>query len=300
MKNLPKKVIVLSFFLLLFSVKLNIASAQQAVPLVAPRPGSVSTTVSGTIGNYYLTLKGYIAPFASIVLYGADGAFLKATTADSKGYFTVTDLLVKKGFSKVCFDAVDFKRLGESYSCLTFKPIEGQTTIEDIFLPPTLGLSRSEIAAGSSAIAWGYSMPYAIVTVHVGNVVYTTTADSNGYYQIELKNVKAGVYSLYSTAELNAKPSLDPQKKVQLKALSWWEQFIAWLINLWKKIWVFLTSFTITPFWIAIPVFILIIILILKLWPEKFTILYHNRLVIFFTKALRRHKPLHHEYFMGY
>ncbi len=299
MKTLPRIVLIFSF-LLLFLAKGSSVFAQQAVPLVAPRPGASSTTVSGTIGNYYITLKGYIAPFASIVLYGSDGAFLKAVVTDSKGYFTVTDLLVKKGFSKVCFDAIDFKRLGESYSCLTFSPIEGPRTIDGIFLPPTLGLSRSEIAAGSSAIAWGYSMPYAIVTVHVGNVVYSTTADSNGYYQIELKNVKAGVYSLYSTAELNAKPSLDPQKRVQLKALSWWEQFIAWIMQLLKKIWVFLTSFTITPFWIAIPVFILIIILILKIWPEKFTILYHNRLVIFFTKLFRRHKPLHHEYFMGY
>jgi hypothetical protein len=274
-------------------------SLAQGVPLVAPRPGSSSVTVSGTVGKYYLSISGYIAPFASIVLY-ADGAFLRSTVADEKGYFLIPEILVKEGLAKICFDAVDFRRLGESYSCLAIKPITGPTTIDNVFLPPTLGLSRSEIAAGSSSIAWGYSMPYARVTLHFGNLIYTTTADSTGYYQIELKNVKAGVYSLYSTAELNNKPSLDPEKKVTLKALSWWEQLIAWLLELLKKLWLLLTSLSFGPLWIAIPIIILIIILILRLWPERFTYLYNNKVIIFFTKALRRHKPLHHEYFMGY
>ena len=290
---------ILPIFLIGISIILGLfytanVSAQYKLP-----QGAQNTTVSGRLGDYYLNLSGYIAPFASIVLY-SDGIYLRATTADQFGYFTISEVLIKQGFSKFCFDAVDFKRLGESYSCMKISPASGNVTIKDIFLPPTLGLSRTTIAAGSSAIAFGYSMPGALVTLHFGGKTYTTYADSTGYYQFVVQDVKAGVYSLYATATLDEKPSLEPEKKLTLKALSFWEQLLEWLRNLLNKIWEFMTSLSFGPLWLAIPLLILIIILILKLWPERFTFLYRNRLTIFFTKALRRKHPLHHKYFMGY
>lgn len=313
MKNLPKlssikyqvsgikyklPLFLLSFLILntLYSI-LNTAPAQAQYRL--PK-GSVSTSVSASLGDFYLNLSGYIAPFASIVLT-SDGVYLRATTADEKGYFFITEVLIKKGFSKFCFDAVDFKRLGESFSCITIPPAKANVTMKDIFLPPTLGLSRSEITAGSSTVAYGYSMPGALVTLHFGNKIYQVVADSTGYYQIVLKDVKAGVYQLYATAELNKVPSLNPEKKLTLKSLSSWDQFWQWLINLIKHFWIFLTSLSFGPLWLAIPILILIIILILKLWPERFTSLYNNRITMFFTRAFRKEKHLlHHGWWVGY
>ncbi len=290
---------VLPIFLIGVSVVLGLLYTKNVLAQYKLPKGSHSVTVSARLGDFYLNLSGYIAPFASIVLY-SDGIYLRATTADQFGYFTISEVLIKQGFSKFCFDAVDFKRLGESYSCMKIPPAKGNVTIKDIFLPPTLGLSRTTIAAGSSAVAFGYSMPNALVTLHFGDKTYTTYADSTGYYQFVVKDVKAGVYKLYSTAVLNEKPSLDPEKKLTLKSLSWWEQLLEWLRNLLKKIGEFFTSLSFGPLWLAIPILILIIILILKLWPERFTFLYRNRLIIFFTKALKRKHPLHHKYFMGY
>ena len=291
-KFLPILLIIVSVILFLLYTKSVLA--QYKLP-----KGSQSATVSGRLGDFYLNISGYIAPFASIVLY-SDGIYLRATTADQFGYFTISEVLIKQGFSRFCFDAVDFKRLGESYSCMKIPPANGNVTLKNIFLPPTLGLSRTTIAAGSSAIAFGYSMPGALVTLHFGNKTYTTYADSTGYYQFVVQDVKAGVYELYSTATLDEKPSLDPEKKLILKSLSWWEQILEFLRNLLNKIWQFMTSLSFGPLWLAIPIIILIIILILKLWPERFTFLYRNRLTIFFTKAFRRKHPLHHKYFMGY
>lgn len=290
---------ILPIFLIGVSVVLGLLYSKNVLAQYKLPKGSHSATVYARLGDFYLNLSGYIAPFASIVLY-SDGIYLRATTADQFGYFTISEVLIKQGFSKFCFDAVDFKRLGESYSCMKIPPAKADVTIKDIFLPPTLGLSRTTIAAGSSAIAFGYSMPGALVTLHFGNKTYTTYADNTGYYQFVIKDVKAGVYKLYSTATLNEKPSLDPERKLTLKALSWWEQLLEWLRNLLNKIWQFMTSLSFGPLWLAIPIIILIIILILKLWPERFTFLYRNRLIIFFTKALKRKHPLHHKYFVGY
>lgn len=307
-KKLPKtkvfsiKYLVLSILLVLcFNFIIPASSfAQKTIPFVIPRPGNLSTTVSASVGDFYLNISGYIAPFASIVL-SSDGVYLRATVADEKGYFLLPEILVKEGFNHFCFDAVDFKRLGESYSCMNIPPIYGRRDIKDVFLPPTLGLSRTQIAAGASATAWGYSMPGATVTLHFGNVTFTTKADGTGYYQIVLKDVKAGVYQLYSTAVLNNNPSLQPAKKLTLKALSSWDQFIQWLLDLLKKIWLFFTSLSFGPLWLAIPILILIIILILKLWPDRFTSLYNNRIIIFFTKLFRKEKhPLHHSWMVGY
>ena len=290
---------ILPIFLIGISVVLGLLYTKNVLAQYKLPKGSHSVTVSARLGDFYLNLSGYIAPFASIVLY-SDGIYLRATTADQFGYFTISEVLIKQGFSRFCFDAVDFKRLGESYSCMKIPPAKGNVTIKDIFLPPTLGLSRTTIAAGSSAVAFGYSMPNALVTLHFGDKTYTTYADSTGYYQFVIKDVKAGVYKLYSTATLNEKPSLDPEKKLTLKSLSGWEQILEWLKNLLNKIWQFMTSLSFGPLWLAIPIIILIIILILKLWPERFTFLYRNRLIIFFTKALKRKHPLHHRYFVGY
>ncbi len=287
------------FLFVLFSFALGFLFTKASLAQYKLSKGSHSSTVYGKLGDFYLSLSGYIAPFASIVLY-TDGVYLRATTADEKGYFTISEVLVKAGLSRFCFDAVDFRRLGESYSCMTVPPIRKNTTIKDIFLPPTLGLLRTTIEAGSNAVAFGYSMPNALVTLHFGTKTYTTTADSTGYYQFVVKDVKAGTYQLYATAVLDEKPSLTPERKLTLKSLSLWEQFLEWLKELLNKIREFFTSLSFGPLWLAIPILILIIILLLKLWPERFSFISKNKTTVFLAKKFKREHPLHHKYFMGY
>jgi len=246
---------------------------------------SASVQVSGSIGEFYLNISGFISPFASIVMT-SDGVFIRATVADENGNFSISEILIKRGFSHFCLDAVDFKRIGESYTCFSFPPADSDITMTDIFLPPTLGLSRSEIAEWSSAIAFGYTMPNANVTLNINGKELFTTADSTGYYQFKLTNLRAGSYTLYASATYHKKHSLSPTKKLILKSLTWWEEFLLFLKDLWQNFLRLLTSISLGPLWLVIPIIILIIILILKIWPEWFDFL--------------GKKHLHHYYFLGY
>jgi len=279
--------------LVIFLSSTGISNAQ----ILTKKP-SANVTVSGSVGTAYLNVSGYIAPYASIVLT-SDGVFYRATVADKYGYFSISQVLIKEGFSHFCLEAIDIKRIGESITCFKFPPAKGGIDMKDIFLPPTLGLSRTEIGEGGTVIASGYSMPGAKVTLHLSNGKFlTTTADSSGYYEFKLENIQAGKYELYPTAEYNNKQSLEPTNRAKLTALTLWEQLLAFIRNLFDKVWRFLASLSLGPLWIGIPIIISIIILVLKIWPEKFTFIYNNRLIALLPG--RKKKKLHHSWFIGY
>src|ERR1035437_8566963 len=155
---------------------------------------SSAVQVQASVGQFYLSLWGYASPFASISLT-FDGVFMRATVADEKGNFIISQVLIKAGFTNFCLDAIDFKRIGESYTCFSIPPATASVTMKDIILPPTLGLSRTKVNEGGSATAFGYTMPKAKVTLHVNGELLTTYADNSGYYEFALKNLKAGNYS---------------------------------------------------------------------------------------------------------
>jgi hypothetical protein len=96
---------------------------------------------------------------------------------------------------------------------------------------------------------------------------------------------------LYARAELKQKESLMPTKQLQLKSLSWWDQFIAFLKDLWDKFLKFLRDLALGPLWLIIPILISIIILLVKLMPGRFG---------FLRNPLRKKHPLHHKWWMGY
>lgn len=293
---------ILSFFftlIFLFNLFTFSSFAQVTNPV-----GKSKVEVSATVGEFDINLSGYITPYASLVMtttgstsntgsVGVSG-FLRSTVADSNGYFYMTGVAIKRGFADFCLDAIDFERLGESYTCFSFPPADKSITMRDLFLPPTLGLQRTEIAEGTVAIAWGYSMPNALVTLYLGGkeakiakvlgasvdtdysvkdlayagtgtVKLTVVANDKGFYKIPISDLKAGQYNLYAKAKLKEKDSLTPAKQVVLKAISGPGQFWAFLMDLLKRIIGFLTSIGLGPLWLAIPIIILIIILLIKL-----------------------------------
>jgi hypothetical protein len=263
-----------------------IPSSQSLAQVPSIPPGSLHTAVQASVGQFYLNLSGYISPFASVVLT-SNGVFMIGTTADAQGDFTINQVLIKQGFSGFCLDAIDFKRIGESYTCFTIPPATASVTMKDIFLPPTLGLSRTTVNEGGSATAFGYTMPKAEVTLHVNGELLTTYADSTGYYEFALKNLKAGSYSLYATAEYKQKQSLSPTKKLQLTSISKPKQVTNLVNNWWEQLLRFLKNWLWNPLWLVIPIVILIIILIRKLWGRRF------------VNPLKK-RPLHHSWWMGY
>lgn len=205
------------FLLILFLGSLFLRVPQSRA-LVATQSGDVNVSV--VVNGFLLSMSGFIAPYASVVL-SSNGTVIVSTTADAQGYFSFSNVSVAEGLTKFCLDAVDFKRLGESEACITIQPANGILSRTGIFLPPTLGLFRTEVNVGSSALAFGYGMPGEIVTVHINNTVgCTVTADNTGYYQCSIKILKAGQYVLFADGVYQNKPSEAQLKRVLLKGLS--------------------------------------------------------------------------------
>ncbi len=268
------KILTIGFFILLIFIPYYRVSAQQ---------GKQSVDVSASVGEFGLSVTGYIAPFASIVLSGEDEALLASTVADAKGNFTFQNVRIKRGLSSFCFTAVDFKQLGDSVACVSITPAEGNVIQNDIFLPPTFGLSRSEINAGATVTARGYSMPQAEVRIHLASgQIYTGTADANGYYEIAISNVAAGIHKLYADALYNGKQSLKPVKTKELKVLTLGEVSV----NKIGESFNFLKNLlgSLGPLLFAIPLIAIILFLLWKLW----------------ILVQEKRKRLHHYWWVGY
>lgn len=212
-KTVMRKIAVLIFALIFFSYKIPLTFAA-----VASQSGTTNITV--TIAGNALSLSGYIAPFASIVLT-VDNTVITSTTADAVGNFSFSNVTVPKATSTVCLNAVDYKKLGTSKACVAVTPVNGAITKTNVFLPPTLGVQRVDITVGDSALLFGYGMPGATITVHLnGTTGCTVTTESTGYYTCTIKVQKAGTNELYADAVLNGKASEQQLDKVLIKGIT--------------------------------------------------------------------------------
>lgn len=254
-------------------------------------PGNVPVQVAAQVGEFVVNISGLASPNASIVL-NSSGQFLRASVADNLGYFYITGVAVRRGASDFCFATIDFKRLGESESCLTTEAVTQSRDIKDVFLPPTIGLFKKQINAGEEALIFGYSMPGSKVTTKVRNgQSFAVQADTVGYYEYRYKNVSAGTYLLASTADLKGKKSLLPKKEVELQALSLPAQVTSTTGNIIEKTWDLLTT-TIYGFLIFILLLLIIIIILIFIIKPAWA-------KVIFDKFKRKF-PLHHDWLLEF
>lgn len=272
-------------------------------PSVTPTPTpSAPGTVGGQVGQYYLSVSGYSAPYASIILT-VGNYNLRSTVSDEKGDFSISQVLINQGLSEFCLKATDSRNLGDSTACIIIKPVSSDVTVNNIFLPPTLGVWKKEITYYNSNLAYGYTLPGATVNLHiVGYNNMTTKADANGYYRFVLK-LPGGTYELFATATYKNINSKSPSQSVTVKVLAGGNLFIAWLKDLINKIATFITTSTVGQLLLILPIIILIIIFLLKLWGSKFKSFfgYIPWLVpLVPLTRLFRGKKLHHAWMFGY
>lgn len=294
--SVQKRRILFSFLFLAVVFSFSFCALRLAYAVRVPPPADVNVTAR--VGEFTLNLYGFISPFASLVL-SSKNTTMKGTVATKNGDFSFVGVPIRRGFSEFCLEAIDFHMLGDSYTCFTIPPATATVTKKNIFLPPTLGLSRTEVRVGQKVFAFGYTMPGSEVQLHVNHsLVLRSHADGTGYYIFDLTPLGAGQYSLFATATYKGKDSLAPSRVLHLHTMNWWEWLIALIKELLKKLWDLLTSLGLGPLWIGIPLVFLITFLIMKLWPERFTFIYNSRMVKWL--ANRRQKPLHHAWFVGY
>src|SRR5581483_1888563 len=188
-----KKISLFSITIFIFALVVNKGYAQIS------KQQQDSTTVSAQVVQapnnktvFNLNLSGFITPLANIQLL-INNFPIRAITADQNGNFYFTAVQIQSGLDKFCFDAFDPKKVGESYTCLNISPANADVTLNNIFLPPTMALERSQITYGDQVVVQGYTMPFASVLVHLntGQIV-TAKADKAGYYNIAVKNLKPG------------------------------------------------------------------------------------------------------------
>lgn len=262
--------------------------------------GNASVNTQARIGKFTINISGFIAPFATVVL-SSDTISMATVVADNAGNFSFSGILIKAGFSHFCLDATDAKKFGTSEGCLSFPPASGNLTFTNIFLPPTLGLVNAQIPLGSSAFARGYSMPGAQVTLHSGDGrVFTTIADSTGYFEFHPVYNSAGEFQLFADATLGKVASLEPQKKVTLTVQSLPQQVANQVEQVGKNLSNLLKI--LGPLLLAIPILILIIILLKKLWPSLFPFIPRipaGTLPTFFDLFKKRERKLHHWWMKG-
>lgn len=240
-------------------------------PTLTPTPGpNGSPTPTPAPGEkFYLDLSGFISPFASVIM-SSNGNFIRSVAADKDGNFFISQVEVEKGFSSFCLEGIDFKRVGDSYTCFKIPPVTASRGKSNIFLPPTIGLSARRITAKTSAFSFGYTMPEASVSLHISaNLVVAITADKTGFYKLEIKNLPVGTYELFATATYQKKDSEKPSKTLQLKSLSEGQGLIERLKSLLYRLFTWLVWFFNKFGWIAIPAIILIIILLSKRLRDK-------------------------------
>lgn len=293
-KNLPLLLIVLISLIVILKLAPK-ADAQIAPPF----GGGLSSRVAGTVGDLYLTISGYASPYASVSLY-INNIFVRGGMANQKGEFYISDVLIRDGLTSFCLKTVDFRHVGESESCFKTPPAKESITKNAIFLPPTLALSKNDIAEGETTIAYGYTMPGSDVVLHLDNgKIYNLKADKNGYFRLELKGLKAGKYALFATAKYKTLTSSSPAKKLKVHVLSVWEQFLKFLRDLFDKLLKIFTSWSLGVLWLVIPIIILIIILIIKIWKDKFILIFRHVLRFIYFLIPRKRK-LHHAWLFGY
>lgn len=260
--------------------------------------GGLHSKVQATVGEFYLNLSGFASPYASIILT-VNGTVYRTAVADEMGNFSITGVLIRKGFSSFCLEHLDFKRIGESEACFNMAPATKSIDKKDIFLPPTIGLQRTQIAAGSDGVIFGYTMPGSQVTIHLKDgKEYIVQADSSGYYTLTLKNLKAGTYELFATAVYHQKPSEAPSHMIKLIALSWWQQFLNWLKDIITWLLQRYHDLGLGPLWLVFPLIPLVTYFVLRLWPERFTWITESRTLAFLFR--RKERKLHHAWMFGY
>lgn len=243
-----------------------------------------STSVSASVGKYYFSVSGYVSPFASIVM-SSNSIFMASTVADPKGNFLLERVFVNEGFSQFCLEAVDVKRIGDSYTCFKIPPVLGDSEKNNIFLPPTLGLSGKKINPNSSVFASGYTMPNADVVINISkDIKIILNADKNGFYKYEIKDLPTGKYSLFATAKYEKRDSEKPSKTHELESVSLGDLIRQNLLLILLVVLV------------VIAILILIFILLSKRLRGKL----RNLLA---RKPLGKKKnvpPQHHSWFLGY
>jgi len=152
-----------------------------------------------------IIFKGFSSPNAFVYVY-KNGALAATLTAAKEGTFygEITGLYGK--IYAFTFAAEDKEKRPTMTVSVAVSIIEGAiTTIENIFLPPTIQVEPGAVKRGESVSLFGATYPQSNITAFVTprDIVATTTANRYGYWTLPLdtKPIPEGNYFVTAAAQ---------------------------------------------------------------------------------------------------
>ncbi len=214
--------------------------------------------VSTFIGEHHFRLFGYTSPRAIVTLEGL-GIF-DQTNADGKGYFSIENRFSPLSSREACLTARDQLGRISTPSCLPPFPVNYETNIGPVLLPPTISVDKPQYYAGEEMRISGQAVPNTDVNIsifidqkisplrYLSNAlnpvkeVYAftipelkTNSDSLGNYSIKLPTVRADILSFFSRVEYQLQSS--PQStNIHIKILPLWMRVPNFFVFLWNTL----------------------------------------------------------------
>lgn len=208
-----------SFF---YTVSLPFSAAQQTIDCqlnntictVRPDspydPVSLDVTVSGSVLETALELKGY-APPGAFILVSDSGDIIGATTAQANGTFDMFIHALQGGSTHaLSLYAANGNQVTPSVSFVVTVAPSTLTTVDNILLPTFLDVDPLTQNAGLPIHVMGDTVPGATVTVYKESPLDSvqTTADLTGHWDIELLTefgvLPDGLYKAYAGVTYNS------------------------------------------------------------------------------------------------
>lgn len=175
--------------------------------LVPPGGGGSGSNTGATV-----VLSGWAFPNAKLTLL-KDGAVSTTLIANPNGSFQISLNGLSFGPYQLSLFAEDPNGILSSSHVINLVANANQPyNFSNIIIPPTIVANPTSVALNASYTVSGYAPAGSSVTVSVPNLQTTlgsTTADSNGYYQLNLiGNLPPGVQALRAQATFNSFTSL--------------------------------------------------------------------------------------------
>lgn len=185
-------------------------------------PLGVKVTVSASLGTYRFTLYGYTSPFALVTLEGI-GLYYK-TYANDTGYFEFKNQFSPLVSEETCLTAKDQLGRVTPLLCLPPFPVNTNTTIGPVIMPPTISLDQSNYFVDDTVVVSGQTTSDTDVDISLFTDEGKTLAfvqpveafsfpklqvrsDKQGNFSVSLPSSYAKTYRLFAQAEVLSEKS---------------------------------------------------------------------------------------------
>ncbi|MFM2330847.1 MAG: hypothetical protein RLZZ26_354 [Candidatus Parcubacteria bacterium] len=169
-----------------------------SIPAQSGSPGTIPSALQTQV-----VLRGKAYPNASIDIL-LDGKTFDSAHADSNADFLYTSTAVTPGTATFSFLAHDTSGVDSLMSSATFSIIQSAvTTVNNIFIPPTISASALQLSPGDLLTLFGQSVPGATVVTQLSDSVsnsLTAQADSSGKWalQVDTSSLSTGNHAAKS------------------------------------------------------------------------------------------------------